>query len=519
MPNYTSSLNITTGRGDKLSASKTGTYQEIFNVRQKVDNSDEFISLLTGASAKGAITIDNFNSLIIKNSGAVGAEIQIKHYVHENATPDTTGSAHYSYRVLGAGDFFYLSNIRQMSSGNPQATANGVTLDNQVPDSNMFRAVNNVAESSVQEIAGTGMASDATVTTANVDSGAFFFVEDLIRVGDEIMEVTAISGDALTVIRGTHGSTAATHAANVQVRFPFFNNLNNFTAATGGYDKVQTDATGSFKCTNFFGYARNTNGVYKVSMGIVPGSFSIKFYESGFQELGLSAITSSTNSGLAVSTEYGFDLTVDGSGLLTSDYMKFTTDSSSVNWGGVNGIIEKINTVLDTQYRTTSSAILGEKVSVGIVNGDIRFTSGSHLSTSAILLAASSAGETTPFGVGSVPVIAKIESPVAARLPQDTILDKVTGSDIQNISKMAYDEGFGNIKGAMVSGGSINYETGAIFITGGRPDAQFVVSANYGASQSGGNKFGAVHANSIANISARSTNSKIDTIIELIGLK
>ena len=83
----------------------------------------------------------------------------------------------------------------------------------------------------------------------------------------------------------------------------------------------------------------------------------------------------------------------------------------------------------------------------------------------------------------------------------------------------AYDDGFGNIKGAMVSGGSINYETGAIFITGGRPDAQFVVSANYGASQSGGNKFGAVHANSIANISARSTNSKIDTIIELIGLK
>ena len=78
-------------------------------------------------------------------------------------------------------------------------------------------------------------------------------------------------------------------------------------------------------------------------------------------------------------------------------------------------------------------------------------------------------------------------------------------------------DGFSNIKG--MCSGNINYETGAITLLNAPPNSEFVFSANYGASQSGGNKFTANDANSITNIGARSTNSKIDTTIELIGLK
>ena len=67
--------------------------------------------------------------------------------------------------------------------------------------------------------------------------------------------------------------------------------------------------------------------------------------------------------------------------------------------------------------------------------------------------------------------------------------------------------------------GSLNYETGAITLLNAPPNAEFVISANYGSSQSGGNKFGASNGNAITVIAGRSLNSKIDTSIEIIGLK
>ena len=67
--------------------------------------------------------------------------------------------------------------------------------------------------------------TSATNCTANL-----FRVGDLIRVQDEIMEVTAIgnktdlANNYLTVIRGLYGSTAASdHADDAAIRLPFFN--------------------------------------------------------------------------------------------------------------------------------------------------------------------------------------------------------------------------------------------------------------------------------------------------------
>jgi len=508
MPNFSANLNITTGRGDTLTASKSGNYIEIFNNRQEVDNTDTSIALVSGAITKGAATLPDAKSLIVKNNGNVGAEITFVILTTTHGTPDTTGALSYIKHIVAPNDFIYLPNLRQMYGSVVNSSANAYSLDNVAPHANMYRALNNVAADDAQLV---NEAIDGSETGIDVDEGAYFFVGDLIRVEDEIMEVTGISSNTLTVIRGTHGSSAASHSDDTAIRLPFFNGHVDFDK----YSVAQTDSSGKFRATNFFGYARNTDGSgNRESSGIVPNSFSCKFYEKAFQEIGLSNITSSTSSGLAVSTEYKFNITVDGGSVFSN--LTFTTDSSDVTFGGTNGIINKIQDALDTQFYTAGSNLFEKKVNVGIVNGDIRFTSASHLSTSAILLAAPTSG-TTPFGVGRFPAIANVEAPVASKLPPDTIIDRVSGLDISNISKMAYDDGHGNIKG--IASGTLNYETGAIQLTNAPANAEFVFSVNYGSSQSGGNKFGTDAGNCLTTIRGRSLNQKINTSIEVIGLQ
>ena len=191
----------------------------------------------------------------------------------------------------------------------------------------------------------------------------------------------------------------------------------------------------------------------------------------------MSGVASNSESGLASSTEYGFDITVDGAGLLTSDYMKFTTDGSNTKFGGSTGIIAKMQTALDTYFYTDNSAILNEKVTVSLENGDVVFRSGSFLSTSAILLAAPSAGETTPFGVGRIPAIGDIAGAVASRLDADQEFNPITNNSFYK-QIFIRDDGNGNLvweNDRIV--GSVNYESGAIDWTiPERPTAEFVVS-------------------------------------------
>ena len=505
MPNFTANLNITTGRGDTLSATKSGDYSEIFNIRQTVDNTNAGNLLLTGAKAVGVASINDAKSLIIKNTGQVPAEIIIQSQTHTDATPDTTGANAFQKFILSSQDFIYFPNVRQMYGASTNSSSNAYEIDN-VVGGTLYRALNNAAAGDAQLVA---EAIDGSETEVDVDEGAYFFVGDLIRVEDEIMEVTSISSNTLTVIRGTHGSTKASHSDDTAIRLPFFNAYVDFDK----YSTIQTDSSGKFKAMNFFGYGRNTDGSgNQESMGI--NNIAIKFYSQGFQEIGLSNVASSTSSGLAVSTEYKFNITIDGGSTFSN--LTFTTDSSDVTFGGTNGIINKIQDALDTQFYTAGSNLFEKKVHVSLINGDLRFTSGSHLSASAVLLAAPTSG-TTPFGVGRLPAIANVEAPVAAKLPPDTIIDKKTGLEKKNINQMAYDDGHGNISG--VCDGAISYSSGAITLNNAPSDANFAVSANYGSSQSGGNRFGADEGNSIAAISGRSCNSKVDTTIEIIGLK
>ena len=509
MAKFTTNLTVTTP-SETISASKSGNYREIFKVNQEVNaglNHNTFLEILEPTTTAGQSGIKDAKALMIRNIGRVGAEIQIvsNEWADGSSTPDTVAGLSYQTYLLASGDFLFLPNLRQANfRTDVNSLGNGYTLDNQVPDANMYVAVNNPQAGDAQLAA---EAIDGSETEIDVDAGAFFFVGDIIRVENEVMEVTSISGDTLTVIRGAYGSSAASHSDDVALRYSFFN-------AYADYDKysvAQSDASGRFKCSNFFGYARSEG----VADGLVAGSLCGKFYSQGYQELGLSGVASSTESGLTASTAYKIDITVDGGSLFQD--LTFTL-STNTKFGGSDGVLRKIQDAFDVQYYTAGN-LFEKRVTVGIVNGDVRFTSGSHLSTSAILLA--DTGDAGSFldaaANGRIPIAGDIEAPVAARLPEDVVYDKATGVRSENLSALFYDDGKGNISGAC--SGTINYKTGAINLTGCPPNGEFVVSVAYGSAHSGENRYAAVDGNSISKISGRSANSKIYTTIEVVALQ
>ena len=508
MAKFSTNLTITTPT-ETISASKSGNYDDAINLTQVVDSSDAPILLVTGSADKGTNSIGNAKSLIVKNSGNVGAEIKVSYETWGAASPDTNGDPDRISYLLGAGDFIFLPNIKLVGYSNALSAANGQTLDDQGPATNRY--VDSGAD--LDHATSATMGSDATHTILHLEDGhsKYFKVGDLIRIEDEICEVTFVGTGAdlansyLHIKRGKYGSTAATHADDVAIRLPFFNAYADFDK----YSTVQTDNSGRFKAMNFFGYGRKGDAV---ADGFVAGSISGKFYNAGYQELGMSGITASTESGLAASTAYAFDIAVDGG----SDYTLSFTTSTNTKFGGSDGIIRKIQDALDAGYYASGN-LLEKKVTCAIVNGDIRFTSGQRLSTSAISITAPASG-TTPFGVGRfVMAVGAIEAPVAALLPDDVVYNKQTNISSPNVSAMFYDDGFGNILGTC--NGTINYETGVIDLVGCPPNANFVVSASYGSALAGGSEFSTTLGNSITAISARSVNTKIDTTISLIALK
>ena len=512
MARFTTSLTVTTPK-ETNSATLSGDYTEVFSFSQTLDNRSALTSILSNSTTDATLNLYDCKTLMIKNSGVSGAELNIllNGWTDAPGSVDADTSAQYVSILLASGDFMMLPNLRMLGFSASDSAANALALNNLVPDANMY--VDSTADSDDQ--AGADITGSASSTNLFIESTLekLFYVGDLIRVNDEIMEVTEAEAGYLTVIRGVYGSTAVdTHADDAAIRFPFFNAYSNFTAATGGYDTVQTDSSGRFKCMNFFGYGRTA---VEDAAGIVTGSISGKFYSAGYQELGMSGITASTESGLTASTAYKLDITVDGG--TKFDDLTFTL-SANTKFGGSDGVLRKIQDALDVQYYTAGN-LFEKRITVGIVNGDIRFTSGQRLSTSAILLGDTGASDTfiDAAANGRIPAIATIAAPVPARLPNDTIVDRKTGLSSPNVGAFFYDDGKGNITGAC--NGTINYKTGAIDISGCPANSHFVVSANYGAAHSGGNKFDASYANSIMQIQARSTNAKINTTIDLIGLK
>ena len=537
MAKLDANLTITTGQDKDYICSMSDSYTEVLTTKQKVDNSDSFIVLATlggsqaGIGASVGQRLKGAKLIVIKNNSPVAVELQLKYAewkddsnIDQTNSIDISGDGASTERqimfILGANEYMLLPNQWAVGYENDASGGNAKTIDNKggydVNSGKLYSAA-------VTDIA-TALEDDTT--TFVVDDTDFFRVGDLIQVGSttgttatniEIMKVVSITNTTTMVMeRGLYGSITADKDAqtdstngvvvNAKVYFPWFNtqeDYNKYHDDDNALGIAQTNKSGRYTSQNLFGYGRTADDV---ASGIVKGSFAMKFYTNGYQEFGLSGITPSTHSGLAASTAYAFNITVDGGSVFAD--LAFTTDASNLNFGGNNGVISKIQAALDTQFYTAGN-LFEKKVSVGIVGGDIRFTSGTRTRNSAILLAAPGSGA-TPFGVGRLPAVTAIEDPVAGKLPDDTLTDKVYNTTKSNQSVFCYDDGKGNVIGTAT--GNINYETGALdFI--GPANAEFAVSFNYDSAHSGG----ITASNILRTISARSCNSKIDAEVEILG--
>ena len=540
MAKLEANLTVKTGQGADYLCEMTDQYTEIITSKQKVDNADGFNVLATfgqsttGIASAAGLRMKGAKLVVVKNNSPIGVELQFKvRDFKDDSNIDQTNSVdlgpgsattvrQFSY-LLGANEYMVLPNQYMVSYAEDASAANAKTIDNKGGyDVNSGRLYGDSG-------ANLGAKVEDSDTQVTVDDTDYFRVGDLIQLGTttgttatniEIMRVKSVdSATVMQVERGLFGSitadgdaqTSATNGAvsGANVYIPWFNTQEDYDKYHDNANAegiVQTNSSGRYTAQNLFGYGRSAT----YPTGIVKGSLALKLYSNGYQEFGLSGITPSTHSGLAASTTYQFNITVDGGSTFVD--LAFTTDATNLNFGGNNGVISKIQAALDAQYYTSGN-LFEKAVSVGIVNGDIRFTSGNRTRNSAIALAAPSSG-TTPFGVGRLPAIGSIEAAVAAKLPDDTVFNKADYVENKNLGAFAYDDGKGNINGVMT--GTINYETGALDLNG-PANAEFVASFNYDSAHSGGINAETDEQNTLTELAARSCNSKIDAEVEILG--
>lgn len=519
MANLSTQL-VLKANGKEFEFENSTTYNEIFNIEQSVSETDNFVRLVGFNPASGGSDtgiLENPQFICVYNSSNQPAEI--KHVIQgiTAGASDTTGATDGSILMLLRPQEYYIIPHSMLINYTAVTSAmNGTTVavDNDTPSSNMYGATGAFID-------GSGLASGTTATSFDIDdnegspagTAQLFKVGDLIRIEDEIMEITGITDsggteDTLTVKRGLFGSTAATHADNTVIRLPFFNNYDDFNT----YSTASTDVSGNYKSTNFF--AKYRTEAADVLDGVCRGTVAIKFFEAGYQEFGLSGITSATKTGLTASTQYFVKIGIDGA---TADEISITTDSSVDTFGGANGFIAKLQTAIDALFSDASKNNFQKGATVSIVNGDIRVTSKQHLSTSAIALTAGTSGSDTTTeifaqAIGRLP--AAPEGAVVAKLPDDNIVKD--GISVPNSEAYLMDDGYGNlIAGSSTQGsGTIDYDSGAINLTGCPSRADFVFSAigNSGLA-CGGN----TNLNTLTIIGARSTSNKRKAKIQIIA--
>ena len=540
MARLEANLTVKTGQGVDYLCDMSDQYTEIITSKQKIDNADGFNVLATfgqsttGIASAAGLRMKGAKLVVVKNNSPIGVELQFKvRDFKDDSNIDQTNSVdlgpgsattirQFSY-LLGANEYMVLPNQYMLSYAEDASAANAKTIDNKGGyDVNSGRLYGDSG-------ANLGAKLENSETQVTVDDTDYFRVGDLIQLGTttgttatniEIMRVKSVdSATVMQVERGLFGSITAdgdaqTSSSNgavsgANVYTPWFNTQEDYDKYHDNANAegiVQTNKSGKYTSQNLFGYGRSAT----YPTGIVKGSLALKLYSNGYQEFALSGITPSTHSGLAASTAYAFNITVDGGSEFAS--LSFTTDATNLNFGGNNGVISKIQAALNTQYYTSGN-LFEKTVSVGIVNGDIRFTSGNRTRNSAISLAAPTSG-TTPFGVGRLPAIGSIEAAVGARLPDDTVFNKADYVQSKNQSAFAYDDGKGNINGVLT--GTINYETGALDLSG-PVNTEFVASFNYDSAHSGGINAETDEQNTLTELGARSLNSKIDAEVEIIG--
>ena len=213
---------------------------------------------------------------------------------------------------------------------------------------------------------------------------------------------------------------------------------------------------------------------------------------------------------LSASTEYSFNLIIDDS-LETT--VSFTTDSSNVNFGGTNGIIRKMQDAIDTATRTAGNNLYGYSCTVSITNGNLRFTSNSHLlphdGTNGSKIGVLDGAGGTNLWTGAKGIFPDISESIAAvkpQLPDLNVYDSITYAASPNMANICYDDSYGNLKGA--ANGSISYETGAISFVG-PANASFEVSVVHNSPFSGKLDANKEDANTLKSINANTLNKNM----------
>ena len=534
MPNFTTNINLNYEE-KRISKSWTKSYEEAFVTSKVVDSTDAGVFLIEFDQAGFlAGKLKEAKTLVVCNDGNAVAEIVLGLANSTGGTPDAGGGSSNSINtLLFPGESIVLPTGRMLRYSSIAASAtlgDGGALDNTLLSS--LNSGDLYLDSTVNVDSG-DLNNTTNPVTFGCGNGNFFEVDDWIRVGSEIMQITKIATIDLTVNRGLAGSTIATHSGTPDILFPFFNAHHDYSANLIGSSALGcTDSKGRWKSYNFFGKARTGGAATAGISGLVPGSVAFIFFTSAYHEINFkNPITTNTSSGLSSDTAYSFDITVADS---ATDTIVFTT-GSNVNFGGANGVVSKINSALKTAYETNGGFLEGYVVSCAIVNGRLRFTDHSNLhphdgtNGSKVLIEDSSdtgtGADLLTGSVGIFPNDTALVGPVAARLPLDVKTSPTTGITTSNDAAFMRDDGYGNLiypanaQGNVV--GTVNYITGALdFTLPGKPFAEFGINAHYDSAFSGRIISGsATAANHIYVITGRSVNSKINTKISVYSFR
>ena len=239
MAKLTAGLTLSGDKGYAFSSSKA--YNQVFNLEQELDNADGFIQLTafqpdTTAKATGALQDAKF--VCINNPSNQTIEVAIVIAGITSLSTDTVaGTDANIMMVLRPNEFYILPSIMLVNNDALESGMNGtdIALDNEAPaaaghlDSTADADNTTATDNIVGDAGDTTLYLEPYTSAANCTAN-LFKVGDLIRLGSEIMEVTAIGdksdleNNKLTVKRGMYGTTAASdHGDDAAVSLAYFN--------------------------------------------------------------------------------------------------------------------------------------------------------------------------------------------------------------------------------------------------------------------------------------------------------
>ena len=326
------------------------------------------------------------------------------------------------------------------------------------------------------------------------------------------------AGDIIYIVGGGANGAKAYQVAKAEAGTLTLHSNNTLSAVgTGTATKiitlpVHTDIYGRFHISHFFGnfrYAAATD----IYQGLVPGSVAIQFAKPAELKLGLNNLTNATKTNLTASTTYTFKLTIDGH----SEDLSVTTDASNSTFTGKNGLIEKLQDVIDTavdenKFPFGASVVMSSgdlsirsKTSIGSFNGfmndktNLIYNRGS----SYIDLAATGSG-TSLLGSGIIPKGGFKE--IYCTYEDTQIYETNNRTAIPNLNDFLIDRGDGTMVRKNGGSATIDYNTGAIDMQGCPPNSEFRVWGTGASALSGVMRTDDASSNCIEKISARSMN-------------